>query len=275
MDLGTQFCERCGRDRDSFASARNTYRDCPSCNAACCADCWNLVDGACLACAPFRLLDTAPPRIVVTPAAAAAPAGPADPYADLRAEEPALGAWDATRSTARQRPKDTAPAGETAALAAPDAWRAVLAESSPVATGRKRRHAGRIGLAASAAWVVVAGLAVVVLGASPQAVVLAPPAATPSAVPSPAATPAPVRPTATPRETRPWRPTPRPTPRVRPANPGWTVPQATPRATPRPAPRPTHRATPRPGKPVVVAPPTPRPTAPPTAAPTPTPELIP
>ena len=46
MDLGTQFCERCGRDRDSYASARNTYHDCPACGAACCADCWNLVDGA-------------------------------------------------------------------------------------------------------------------------------------------------------------------------------------------------------------------------------------
>jgi hypothetical protein len=56
VDLGTQFCERCGRDRDSFASARNEYRDCPACGAACCADCWNLVDGACLACAPFRLV---------------------------------------------------------------------------------------------------------------------------------------------------------------------------------------------------------------------------
>ena len=34
VDLGTQFCERCGRDRDTVASARGTYRDCPSCGAA-------------------------------------------------------------------------------------------------------------------------------------------------------------------------------------------------------------------------------------------------
>ncbi|HYN48728.1 MAG TPA: hypothetical protein VER83_07655, partial [Candidatus Nanopelagicales bacterium] len=106
VDVASQFCERCGRDRDSFASARNTYRDCPSCGAACCADCWNLVDEACLKCAPFRLMDaTTRPRILVAPTPAAGTTDSADPYADLRGGgEPTPGAWEASWGTARQRP---------------------------------------------------------------------------------------------------------------------------------------------------------------------------
>ena len=269
MDLGTQFCERCGRDRDSFASARNTYRDCPACGAACCADCWNLVDGACLACAPFRLLDTtAPPRIVVAATPAPGPRAAADPYADLRGGEPPLDAWDANRGTARQRPKEAPHPGPSQPSVAAEPWRTGLAEAEPAPARAKRRRAGRVGLAASAAWVVVAGLAVVALGASPRAQVEAPPEASPSIEASPVVTAAPTRPPATPRATRQPRTTPRPTPQVVPANPGGPVT----RATPRPTPRPTPRATQRPPKPVVVPPPaTPRPTPAPTPEPTPVP----
>ena len=206
MDLGTQFCERCGRDRDSLVSTRNTYRDCPSCGAACCADCWNLVEGACLVCAPFRLVDaTTPPRIVVAAAPLASSTDGADPYADLRGAEPVLGSWDASWGTARQRPKEAAPAGIAPLQVAPDAWRAVIAEAEPVAARTKGRRAGRIGLAAGAAWVVVAGLAMVALGASPQATVPVPPEATPTVAPTEVATPVPARPTATPRQARPAR----------------------------------------------------------------------
>jgi len=65
VNRGAQFCEHCGRDRDWFVSAQSTYRDCPTCGAACCADCWNLGDGACLRCAPFRLVDAPGPRRIV------------------------------------------------------------------------------------------------------------------------------------------------------------------------------------------------------------------
>ncbi len=270
MDLGTQFCERCGRDRDSFPSARNEYRDCPACGAACCADCWNLVDGACLACAPFRLIDaTTRPRIVIAPTAAAGPVSSADPYADLRGGEAPPDAWDGTRGTARQRPKGTPPAGVSPPPLGPDGRVTSVADGAAAVTARRPvRRAGRLGLAASAAWVVVAMLAVVALGASPQARVPAPPEATPWIVPSllasPPASQAPSRPAATPRATRAPRATPRPTPRARPVNPGVTAPRATPKATPKP--------TPRPVKPVVVAPPPP-PKA--TAAPTPDPTPVP
>jgi hypothetical protein len=259
VDLGTQFCERCGRDRDSFPSARNLYRDCPACGAACCADCWNLVDGACLACAPFRLIDgTTPPRIVIPAVPGAAVAGAAaDPYADLRSDPAQLDSWEASWGTARQRPKEMPPAGAAPTSAAPDAWRAVVAASEPAAKARPRRRAGRIGLAASAAWVVVGALAVAALGASPGSRVVVPPETLATA--TPAATIAPTAPAATPRATR----APRATAKPRSTGPG----RATPRATPRPAPRVTPRATPRhpkatprPPKPVVVAPPTPEPT---------------
>ena len=55
MDLEAQFCERCGRDSSEFASAHLAFHDCPSCGVTCCSDCWNLVEAACLRCAPFRL----------------------------------------------------------------------------------------------------------------------------------------------------------------------------------------------------------------------------
>lgn len=189
VDPGTQFCERCGRDRDSFASARNTYRDCPSCEAACCADCWNLVDGACLACAPFRLTDaTTRPRIVI--AANLAPGtARVDPYADLRSDPgtlPAPGAWDTTRGAARQRPPGVASSGLAPSSTHHDLGPAANAGSSTASLRRPRRRAGRVGLAASAAWVVVGALAVVVLGASPARVVPVPLVASPPAFTSPA-----------------------------------------------------------------------------------------
>ncbi len=264
VDLGSQFCERCGRDRDTYPSARNLYRDCPECGAACCADCWNLVEGACLKCTPFRLTSaTTQPRIVV-PAAAATPAEVAsaatDPYADLRAEAPQVDAWDASRSAARQRPKDAPPAG-TIGAAAPDAWRSVVAAADPPPRARPRRRAGRIGLAATMAWVVVGALSVAVLGASPDGAAVIPAEAPGPSAPAPTIAPT-ARPTATPRATR----KPRPTVKPRPVQPTQATPRPItppkPRATPRPTARPT-----RPPKPVVVAPPTPRPQ--PTAAPTP------
>jgi len=134
VDLGAQFCERCGRDRDTVTSARSAYRDCPRCGAACCADCWNLVDEGCLKCAPFRLIDPPTPRwIIALPAPVEGARPVADPYRDLRAGQPPAQAPPADRAR-RARP---------------------------------RRRAGRIAIAAGAAWMVVAGLAVAALGASP------------------------------------------------------------------------------------------------------------
>ena len=187
VDLGTQFCERCGRDRDTVASARGTYRDCPSCGAACCADCWNLADGACLKCTPFRLTD--PPtarRVVVPPAAVAAPVtagGPTgarpgagttvDPYRDLREgshpDQPVVERRPAWQQPARRpaaRPDLDAPVaapqpGSNLVAAQPVAATRTVAAATPTAKSRPRRRAGRIGLAAVAAWVVVGTIAVV------------------------------------------------------------------------------------------------------------------
>jgi hypothetical protein len=258
VDLGTQFCERCGRDRDSFASARNEYRDCPACGAACCADCWNLVDGACLACAPFRLVEsTTRPRIVVAPQAVTEMPAAADPYADLRGSAPPLDAWDATWGAAHQRPKETQPAGVARPASVPTNRPAQALDDSVRNPARARgRRAGRVGMAAGGAWVVVAMLAVVALGATPGARVPAPTEDTPRVVPSPAATTAPSPPAETPRATRAPRATPRPTPRARPADPGVTAPRTTPRPTKRPV------------KPIVVPPP------PPPPPPTPIPEPV-
>jgi hypothetical protein len=267
VDLGTQFCERCGRDRDSFASARNTYRDCPACGAACCADCWNLVDGACLACAPFRLVEsTTRPRIVVSPQAVAERPATSDPYADLRGSAPPLDAWDATWGAAHQRPKETPPAGIARPASVPTKLAPAPGDSVPSPARRGSRRAGRVGMAAGGAWVVVAMLAVVALGATPGARVPAPTEDTPRLVPSPAATTAPNPPAATPVATRAPRATPRPTPRARLADPGVTAPRTTPRPTKPPV------------KPIVVPPPPPPtpesiPDVPPASAPEPSPAI--
>lgn len=282
MDLGIVFCERCGRDRDAFATTRPAFRACPSCGSACCPDCWNLLDEACLACAPFRLrAETSRSHVVpiaTGPAArATSPAardGAADRYAELRdrTAPPAPGgspspldSWEATRATARQRSHEQPPMGPPPTLA-PDAWRSAVAGEPPVARPSRRRR-GRVALAAAGGWVVVGVLAVAALGASPGSIsfVLPQPtlpAVTPSIDTAPAAAP-------------PSDPTPKPSPKTQ-------RPRATPRpdrpaATPRPAPptvKPARQATPRPTKPVLVTPPpaaTPRPTPPPTPAPTPPP----
>lgn len=287
VDLGIQFCERCGRDRDAFVGARAAFRDCPSCGSACCPDCWNLVDGGCLACAPFRLhAETSRSRVVVPPAleAAAGPAtaagqvaasaipGPAtdhvatgtppagDPYADLRgaASDP-LGGWEGARPTARQRPREAPPAG-VAPSVSPDAWRGVVAAAEPPTARRPRRHARRLGLSAVVAWIVVAGLAVATIGASPGDTAAVPVAAPPTAMPTAPPTPA---------------PTPTPSPKPKPKPKATRAPRATPRpvrlpvaAPPAATPKPRPRSTPRPVKPVVVAPP-------PAATPQPTPEYSP
>jgi hypothetical protein len=295
VDLGIQFCERCGRDRDALVGARAAFRDCPSCGAACCPDCWNLVDDGCLVCAPFRLrAETSRSRVILptelamaagsdpsgadhlvdsatAPGLLAGATGPApaderhggpapgtiDPYADLRGAAPAvLGGWEGTRTTARQRPRE-APAAGAAPSTDPDAWRAVVAAAEPPRVRRPRRRAGRLGLSAVVAWIVVAGIAVAALGASPGDTAAAPVAAPPTVAPTaaPTVSPAPVA-------------TPSPKPKPKPAR--------APRATPRPArapaaappaatPKPAPRSTPRPAKPVVVAPP-------PAATPQPTPD---
>jgi hypothetical protein len=133
VDLGAQFCERCGRDSDSFASAHVSLHACPGCGVTCCSDCWNLVDGACLKCAPFRLVET--PRREGTVLAAGSAAGGAR-MADLHASP-----------VAASRPA-----------------RATAAASRRARPGRR---AGRIGIAAAGAWVIVAAMAVATLGAFP------------------------------------------------------------------------------------------------------------
>jgi hypothetical protein len=150
VDLGAQFCERCGRDSDSFASAHVSLHACPGCGVTCCSDCWNLVDGACLKCAPFRLVET--PRREGTVLAAGSAAGGAR-MADLHA----------SRMTASMPARATATASRRA---------------------RPGRRAGRIGIAAAGAWVIVAAMAVVTFGAvpgRPGAPGQGPPAASPAA----------------------------------------------------------------------------------------------
>jgi hypothetical protein len=242
VDLGIQFCERCGRDRDTLVGARAAFRNCPSCGAACCEDCWNLVDGACLVCTPFRLVDLpARPRVVVAAELAATPipdAEAADLYANLRGGEATDGGWESSWNTGRPRPREIVALGATPTVA-PDAWRAVLAETAPPPPRRGTRRAGRLGLAAATAWVVVAGLAVVALGASPRGGGPVAGDVTAPATASPTAAPTPAPPTATPRVT-----------------------PATPRPQPAPVyvqPRPAPRVTPRPAPPVIVAPPPPPP----------------
>lgn len=288
MDEAIQFCERCGRDRDAFAASRAAFRDCPACGSACCPDCWNLVDGACLACAPFRLrAETSRSHVVPAPgidgfgAATAPPAeGPAhpapDPYADLRDAPGAArgvdpfgrplgpgvpGTWEASRPAARQRPREAPAAGVAPGTHAPDAWRSVVAAAEPPPPRRRRRRSGRVAVAAVASWIFVAALAVAALGANPGATAVAKPTlvpATPALLPSALPTPAPP---ATPKPTV----TPKPKP------------QKAPKATPKPVRRdvavppaatakPRTKATPRPEEPAVVTPP---PVAPP---PAPTPE---
>ena len=68
VEFGARFCERCGRDQDSFASAGISLHSCTSCGVVCCSDCWNLVEGACLRCAPFRLDPSSLPRTLSAPA---------------------------------------------------------------------------------------------------------------------------------------------------------------------------------------------------------------
>ena len=190
VDLGAQFCEHCGRDRDWYTSTRSTYRDCPTCRAACCADCWNVADGACLKCAPYRLVDApAHERVVIASGPARGETSPAaDPYADLRA--------DPNVATARPRPTRTLGAVQIdsgihapgAARWEPDATPIAFAAPVHVGAGPGRR-AGRIGVAASAAWIIVVAVAVAAFGASPNRA-QAPAEAPPAGLPSPSAIPA-------------------------------------------------------------------------------------
>jgi len=87
-DAAIQFCEKCGRDRETFPTGSEVMRVCPRCTSACCPDCWNLVAGACLACVPFSLPTETPHRIVIAPEAIA-PAAATIPTPD--AAEPLPG----------------------------------------------------------------------------------------------------------------------------------------------------------------------------------------
>ena len=191
VDLGTQFCERCGQDRDTVTSARGAYRDCPRCGAACCADCWNLVDAACLKCAPFRLVDPPASRhVVAAPAAIALPvssggdsgpapgaAAPADPYRDLRDDDVAgqptverRPAWKQPTRRPAAQPDTISPQTAARPPVQPPVRPAAtqqVAMAAPSARSRPRRRAGRVGLAAATAWVVVAAIAMVAFGSTP------------------------------------------------------------------------------------------------------------
>ncbi len=271
MDFGTQFCERCGRDRDTVTSARAAFRDCPSCGAACCADCWNLVDGACLKCAPFRLTDPPTSRWVMVAPAPVGDARPVvDPYRDLRADQP---------------PAERPPAWQLQAQQ-PTA-------ATPADRARKRRRAGRIGIAAGGAWFVVAVLAVAAFGASPgraPAMVETPPAEAPwgnglstmSMAPGPSATAFPDG--VTPAVDGGSQPGTAPLPAGPPRPPGFAggrprvAPTASPRVSPSPGARPEPTAAPAPGPTASPTPsvapsdaPTPRPTPDRTPRPTPRP----
>jgi hypothetical protein len=350
VDLGAQYCERCGRDRDTVASAHGSYRGCPSCGAACCADCWNLVDGACLKCAPFRLV--APPTarqavaaqaaIVVRPGGGAGEGGKvggvkggqggvgdepaADPYRDLR-EGPRLDQPAVERRPAWQQPArrpthadpDLVPAPAPQPGSQPTATQRLVATATatqpgspltatqrlmaaaPATRSRPKRRAGRIGLAAGAAWVVVAAISMVAFGASPGATPTSldvPALETPSSNEGPTMSATPDQPaTTSPTGTiapdgvptmgpssgaatdprRGWASDPRyaaPPPRVSPSSgatpaPG-SAPTPGPTGSPGPSPLPSTGLTPPPTPDRTVGP-TPVPTPDPTPAPTPAP----
>ena len=73
------FCEQCGLDRDQLGDESIApFRECPSCARAICPNCWNLVRGSCLRCAPFSLAATAAPRVIpLTPTSPDRRPGPA------------------------------------------------------------------------------------------------------------------------------------------------------------------------------------------------------
>jgi len=185
MDLEAQFCERCGRDSSEFASAHLAFHDCPSCGVTCCSDCWNLVEAACLRCAPFRLPDgpnpgpaaLMPGRLVAasptaeTPSASASTVGRRGTTPAPRVRRAPPGPRWAQGSAAAPGEHADAPAlaGHAAVGVAPP-----IATAEPVAgvisvrgASRGRGRAGRVGIAASGAWVVVAALAVAAFGATP------------------------------------------------------------------------------------------------------------
>jgi hypothetical protein len=175
VDLGVQFCERCGRDSDGFASAHISLHTCPGCGVTCCSDCWNLVDAACLKCAPFRLVE--PPRragttlpAALTPGGAALPAWHADgPRAARPPEDPPRVTKRPSPPTARLAPEqreglDPAPVVRASPVAPSSPAEDPRAVSSRARPGRR---AGRIGIAAAGAWVIVAAMAVAAFGAFP------------------------------------------------------------------------------------------------------------
>ena len=184
VELEARFCERCRRDEESFASAGVSLHSCPSCGVVCCSDCWNLVEGRCLGCAPFRLDLTDEPRTHRTPAPGLDKMNAADAPASVHPEVP-LAASPASRApkagrSARGRwarkPGETPSAVPTAEAVLVEATRRPRMPQSP------RRRAGRIGLAASFSWVIVIALAMVAFGAAPNQVpsIAAPPQVLPS-----------------------------------------------------------------------------------------------
>ena len=155
-ELDAQFCERCGRDRESFASAGISLHACASCAVVCCSDCWNLVEGACLRCAPFRIDLKAGERSSVV-AGTGATEGTRPGASERATEAPSPGPTDRWSLVApgpsRKAPIETVERAAVVAL--------------PLASHGSRRHAGRIGLAASLSAVIVVAVALVAFGASP------------------------------------------------------------------------------------------------------------
>ena len=168
VELRAQFCESCGRDGDSFASAGISIHACPRCGVASCSDCWNGVDGACLRCAPFRLLDSSSPPAVISPRKPnpAARIGDGHEIVGPKGDPPVM-----TRKvpSTRQARAGLSDRGSHAQKAAP---RERPAKPRVAITDRVDGRIGRalpirpIGVAASCAWVLVAALAVAALGTS-------------------------------------------------------------------------------------------------------------
>ncbi len=56
VEDASEFCERCGLDRDRLGSAgASAFNFCPECSSSCCSNCWNQVARACLGCRPLEL----------------------------------------------------------------------------------------------------------------------------------------------------------------------------------------------------------------------------
>lgn len=206
-DNAPSFCEQCGTHREAFGGDAAIWHTCLRCDKTVCANCWNLVADACLACAPFALPSAiaGPSRTPVAPAAPAAVTA-ATPRRSWR------------RATREPSPEPERPARPRRARAADHASRAV-ARLGIVTVAASFVAVGAVAFTMSS-WSHQGGAAIVEAGA---------PSAAPAALPAATATPT-AEPTAKPTK----KPTPRPT--AKPAA----------RPTPKPTPKPTKKPTPKP-----------------------------